>query len=325
MGSQRYRFAALGSAMAALALACSCSYPAAARSALTAPQVHSAVERVQQSDRREEARDAARQLIAADALLTGGSLALAIEAYEAVIASYPNAPEAVTARRRILEARALAKSPQRLDADARPTQSVEPAPLPPSVASVPSPPPQPTRSKIVSAEAIAARQNEEFQAAVADRIFFRRNSAELAPADLQVLRLQAQWLLQRKDVWLWLEARADDGDTVEIDAALALERGSAVKSFLVKEGVEARRVRVAVLGRERPVARCEALVAKARQLLDPAAIDASEACAAHNRTVVTLVGPEGLAYEPKIAETSKSSESEAKRRSLSEQKAPVRQ
>jgi outer membrane protein OmpA-like peptidoglycan-associated protein len=319
MGSQRLLPAAIGSVFAIVALAGLFGATTQAHPPTQAPKSSAiAVEPAQQSDLREEAHDAARQLLAADAQLTNGDLVLAIAAYEGVIASFPNSPEAVTARRRILQARALIKSPPRTDTNAQATPKPAPAP-------VITAPPLPAYPRSVSPAAVAMRQNEEFKTAVPDRIFFGRNSAALAPADMHVLRQQAQWLLQHKDILLWLEARADDGDSAEIDAALALERGTAVKALLVKEGIDAKRIRMAILGRERPIARCEELAAKARQLLDPAAIDAVEACAAHNRSVIAVVGPEGYAYEPKVAESLRPSDSETTRKSLSEQKAPLRQ
>lgn len=322
MCSHRLISAALGLAITAPALAGLLGATAEALPPVLTmtTQARAAYDRAQQSDRREEARDAARLLASADGQMTSGNLILAIEAYEGVIARFPNSPEAVAARRRILEARGLIKSPARKDASATVTAKPEPAPALVAIA-----PPAATLPKTLSPAALAQRQNEEFKAAAADRIFFSRNSAELSPADIHVLRLQAQWLLRRKEILLWLEARADDGDAAEIDAALALERGAAVKSLLVKEGIEAKRIRVAVIGRDRPIAFCDKLVARARQLLDPAAIDAAEACAAHNRSVVTVVGPEGFAYEPSIAEGLKSIESDGRRKTLSEQQSPLRQ
>ncbi|KAB2848551.1 MAG: OmpA family protein [Hyphomicrobiaceae bacterium] len=274
-------------------------------------------DRAQQSDRREEAHDAGRLLEAADARLRSGNLASAIEEFEGIIARFPNSPEAVTARRRILEARNLIKSrPANEDIAVVPQKpALAPAPL----VSVPlRPPPKP-----VPAPVIAQRLNEEFKAAVADRVFFARNSAELTAADIPLLRLQANWLLKHKELLLGLEARADDGDTGAIDAALALERGEAVKKVLVKDGVEARRIRVLALGRDRPIALCDKLAFRARQLLDPSAIEAAEACASHNRSVITIIAPDGLVRDPRIA--GRIGETDEKSKDASEDSVPVRQ
>lgn len=307
---------ALGLAISAL-----CPLLATATHAQSVPPTHHfrSFELAQQSEKRDDEREAARLLVAADGLMTVGDLPKAVEAYEAVIASFPNSSQAATARRRILEARTLAKTPSRPLLTSPKVQQPQTATEPAAIVTAPQ---APVQQQPVSPAALAGRLNEEFKAAVADRIFFAHNSAALAPADVHVLRLQAKWLTERKNVVVWLEARADDGETVEIDAALALERGAAVKSILAKEGVEPKRIRIEVLGRKRSVARCDDLVSKARQLLDPAAIDAAEACAAHNRTVIVVVGPEGLAYVPKIAENPAAIDGAVKLKSQSVQKAP---
>ena len=170
------------------------------------------------------------------------------------------------ARQRILEVRALLRSSNR-QATA-PPRTIPDEPPPPAV--------KPVR-----------QGNEDFKAAVGDRVFFDRGSAKLGPSGLNVVRAQAQWLSAHPDTIVTLEGHAEDDDSAEIEQVIALERAEAVKLHLMKEGIAPGRIHIEARGRSRPVALCREH--RSARATTPAAAVAAEACFAHNRRVVSIV------------------------------------
>jgi outer membrane protein OmpA-like peptidoglycan-associated protein len=95
----------------------------------------------------------------------------------------------------------------------------------------PEPPPQPLPDSVI------------------DRVFFAKNDAAVARA-VDSLDAFARLALDDRDMTLVLIARADSGE-LRPDA-LSARRASAVKSYLVRRGVPASRIRTLAIGERQP-------------------------------------------------------------------------
>ncbi len=91
---------------------------------------------------------------------------------------------------------------------------------------------------------------------VGDRVFFDTDRAYLDGGARETLRTQAEWLEQNDGIKLTIEGHADERGTREYNIALGARRASAVRDFLVGEGVSRRRLRTVSYGKERPVSLC---------------------------------------------------------------------
>ena len=114
---------------------------------------------------------------------------------------------------------------------------------------------------------------QDFKSSVGDRIFFAEASADLGSRARIVLSAQAEWLKRFPQVPVTLVAHSDDRGGKEFNEDISIRRAEAVKARLIAEGVEPDRIRVVPVGREQPVAKCDAA-----------------GCAAQNRRVVTHIG-----------------------------------
>ena len=97
---------------------------------------------------------------------------------------------------------------------------------------------------------------EYFRANVGDRVFFAFDSSALDPMAQDTLRRQAEWLRANPTRNAVIEGHADERGTREYNLALGARRASAVRNFLVGEGVAADRLRSVTYGKERPEALC---------------------------------------------------------------------
>ncbi len=85
-----------------------------------------------------------------------------------------------------------------------------------------------------------------------DRVFFAYDSSQLSRDAQRVLRGQASWLRTAGPRELTIEGHADERGTREYNLALAERRASAVRDYLVSQGVPAERLRTVSYGKERP-------------------------------------------------------------------------
>ena len=86
------------------------------------------------------------------------------------------------------------------------------------------------------------------------------------------LRKQASWLSQYADVQVQIEGHADERGTREYNLSLSARRATAVRNFLIGEGISANRISSIAYGKERPAALCDA-----------------EECWSQNRRAVTVI------------------------------------
>lgn len=98
---------------------------------------------------------------------------------------------------------------------------------------------------------------QEFNGKIGDTVHFETDSPELTPEGRQIVTAQAVWLRQYTQYPIAIEGHADERGTREYNIALGARRAETVKSFLISQGVEARRLRTVSYGKERPVAVCD--------------------------------------------------------------------
>lgn len=97
-----------------------------------------------------------------------------------------------------------------------------------------------------------------FNSQVGDRVFFGTDVSTLDGESQTTLRRQAQWLISNPSRTAVIEGHADERGTREYNLALGARRASAVRNFLVAEGVPAGRLSSVTYGKERPEALCSA-------------------------------------------------------------------
>lgn len=87
---------------------------------------------------------------------------------------------------------------------------------------------------------------------VGDRVFFAYDSSDIAPEARDTLSRQAEWLNRYPNLQITVEGHSDERGTREYNIALGDRRASAVKSYLVGQGVPSSRINTISYGKERP-------------------------------------------------------------------------
>jgi peptidoglycan-associated lipoprotein len=117
---------------------------------------------------------------------------------------------------------------------------------------------------------------QEFNGRIGDTVHFETDSPELTPEGRSIVSGQAVWLRQYSSYPINLEGHADERGTREYNIALGARRAETVKSFLISQGIDARRIHTVSFGKERPVAVCDNIT-----------------CWSQNRRAVTVLGGGG--------------------------------
>ena len=99
-------------------------------------------------------------------------------------------------------------------------------------------------------------------------IYFKRGSYQLQPEARTILYRKADFLKTYPDVDVIIEGHTDERGSRETNILFGDHRAGAVKSFLIREGIERERLIAVSFGKERPVAkgRTEADRAKNRRV-----------------------------------------------------------
>lgn len=84
-------------------------------------------------------------------------------------------------------------------------------------------------------------------------IYFSKGSYALQPEAQQILKRKAQWLRENPDIAVIIEGHTDERRSKENNFALGDRRAGAVKSFLIREGIESPRLIAVSFGNERPI------------------------------------------------------------------------
>jgi len=113
---------------------------------------------------------------------------------------------------------------------------------------------------------------EYFRQTVGDRVWFEVDQSTLSEAARATLVAQARWLMDNPEFVAIVEGHADERGTREYNLALGARRASAVKEFLVSQGVAGSRLRTVSYGKERPIEICS-----------------DESCYSKNRRAVTVI------------------------------------
>lgn len=110
---------------------------------------------------------------------------------------------------------------------------------------------------------------------ISDRVLFLVDQSSLSAEAMGILNQQIPWLNQNPGMPILIEGHADERGTGEYNMALGSSRASAVRNYMVSQGVPDSRISIITFGRERPVATCP-----------------NESCFSQNRRAVTVVtGP----------------------------------
>jgi peptidoglycan-associated lipoprotein len=100
-------------------------------------------------------------------------------------------------------------------------------------------------------------EKRQFMAARAqfmqEDIYFQKGSYRLQPEARAILRRKADFLKKYPEVSVLIEAHTNERGSRENNIAFGDRRAGAVKSFLIKEGIESSRLIAVSYGKERPV------------------------------------------------------------------------
>jgi len=107
---------------------------------------------------------------------------------------------------------------------------------------------------------------------ISDRVLFTVDQSTLGGDAIGILNAQIGWLSQNPGVPIEIQGHADERGTGEYNMALGSSRASAVRNYMVSQGIPDSRISIITFGRERPVATCP-----------------EESCFAQNRRAVTVV------------------------------------
>ena len=113
---------------------------------------------------------------------------------------------------------------------------------------------------------------EDMVVNVGDRVFFAYNESTLSTEARATLDRQAAWLKKYGSTSVTIEGHCDERGTREYNLALGERRATAIKNYLVADGIDASRVKTVSYGKERP-----------------AVLGSNEAAWAQNRRGVTVV------------------------------------
>ena len=88
--------------------------------------------------------------------------------------------------------------------------------------------------------------------AVGDRVLFGYDSTELSSEAKLTLDKQSRFLRANSDLTFTIEGHCDERGTREYNLALGEKRATAVRDYLVIEGISPDRIRVISYGKEKP-------------------------------------------------------------------------
>ena|GEM_PF-46509 len=111
-----------------------------------------------------------------------------------------------------------------------------------------------------------------FNQTIGDRVLFAVDTSTLTAQGKSILDGQASWLQTNSDYLAIIEGHADEQGTREYNIGLGFRRATAVREYLVSQGVPTNRMRVTSYGKERPIKICS-----------------EETCYAQNRRAVTVI------------------------------------
>lgn len=85
-----------------------------------------------------------------------------------------------------------------------------------------------------------------------NEIYFAFDDSSLSKVAQTTLEKQAEWLNANPDTMVMIEGHCDDRGSKDYNVDLGLRRAKAAKSFLIKQGIDKERIRIASYGEENP-------------------------------------------------------------------------
>ena len=107
-------------------------------------------------------------------------------------------------------------------------------------------------SKSKSLFASAKQTKADKLIAVGDRVLFDYDSAKLDSSAKILLDAQSRFLRANTDLNFIIEGHADERGTREYNLALGEQRATAVRDYLVIQGIDSDRIKVISYGKEKP-------------------------------------------------------------------------
>jgi len=104
-----------------------------------------------------------------------------------------------------------------------------------------------------SDQARQMNRDAEDVVSVPDRVYFGFNKYNISADSAEILDLQAEWLKSDPSINIIVEGHCDERGTREYNLALGERRANAVKDYLIRQGISARRIKTISYGKERPV------------------------------------------------------------------------
>jgi peptidoglycan-associated lipoprotein len=92
----------------------------------------------------------------------------------------------------------------------------------------------------------------DFRQNVGDRVYFDTDASSVREDGRATLTKQAAWLKQYANYQITVEGHCDERGTREYNLALGERRATAVRQFLIAQGVPAARLKTISYGKERP-------------------------------------------------------------------------
>ena len=86
-----------------------------------------------------------------------------------------------------------------------------------------------------------------------DVVYFSFNESGLDSEAKSTLRTQAAWLKDNPQALIVIEGRCDERGTREYNLALGDQRANAARSYLIAQGISAKRIRTISYGKDKPV------------------------------------------------------------------------
>ena len=122
---------------------------------------------------------------------------------------------------------------------------------------------------------VAQSSTGYFQNNIGDSVLFPVDQSNLTQQAQGLLDAQAGWLIEHASSEILIEGHADEQGTREYNLALGARRASAVRNYLVSQGVPSNQVQIVSFGKERPLEVCS-----------------QESCYSQNRRAVTRISAE---------------------------------
>ena len=92
----------------------------------------------------------------------------------------------------------------------------------------------------------------DFRQNVGDRVYFDTDMSSVREDGRATLTKQAAWLKQYANYQITIEGHCDERGTREYNLALGERRATAVRQFLIAQGIPAARIKTISYGKERP-------------------------------------------------------------------------